>query len=575
MSITENIRQEITKLVPASVINEISCFVFFESHPRDRNPIDIAVCTKSVEVKEFFQRDLVSSLRLDIQEVSDITLFRNDRADPFYLIFGGDQLLIISRGENLKIHKRINNVDRYEIEDTLCDGRASLKVFLNDDAVPLVFDDNFETVEEITNEDDVTAPIVTELLRKLTEAKYSVKCNEKMYEKLVNLRQMALFSKYQVNSTDGALSINGLKEIASALKIETLVPWVKMCNRKIVIIFEITNQDVQLIEDIQVLLHGTTRPVVTYTTKLFEKNDKPPFYKEKDVHNLQPNNKVAITVVVDLNELKCNVFSKVMFEAVVMFKKKEEFLLPLERINLSSFDTLKEGFDVLNKESVDDPNIILAILATTEKIDLHLRHIKRDGEKDIEIPEIFCTYLNMERVPNMNNVVIYRQSSYHILHGIMIVNLDTESHRNDYNISVYTRLPSQILSLIHFIHDAVPAKIVITTPNYKIKDINDEVIPFNKDISTIDSHLNYREYGRSILNRTSTLLEYLDRMMIKMNSSKNTTVQSKIGREIHLFADGVENYLDFRQKILREADKGVTEFLKCTVEDDSEAMIIE
>lgn len=82
---------------------------------------------------------------------------------------------------------------------------------------------------------------------------------------------------------------------------------------------------------------------------------------------------------------------------------------------------------------------MLAILATTEKIDLTLRHIKKHNDQTLSL-EVFCKYLTMERVPYCDNVAIHRKSPYHVLNGVMMV-LDSEAiNGNDsWTVSVYSR----------------------------------------------------------------------------------------------------------------------------------------
>lgn len=95
-----------------------------------------------------------------------------------------------------------------------------------------------------------------------------------------------------------------------------------------------------------------------------------------------------------------------------------------------------------------DTNIMLAILATTEKTDLVLRHIKRHNDQALSL-DIFCKYLFMEKVPNCNNVAIHRKSPYHVLNGVMVVmHSETTNENGSIMISVYSRYV--LLKLIIF-----------------------------------------------------------------------------------------------------------------------------
>lgn len=119
-----------------------------------------------------------------------------------------------------------------------------------------------------------------------------------------------------------------------------------------------------------------------------------------------------------------------------------------------------------------------------------------------------------------------------------------------------------MLTLLHCIYDAVPAKIIATTPTYRITAKTDDLSHHNEDISITPKHLNYKDYTTSMFNRSTTILEYLDRSMIKMNESKNPMVQKKVGTHIDLFADGVETFKNFKESIIKESKKGIDSMLK-------------
>lgn len=196
------LRPEITRLVPASIVNNVSSFVFYDNHPRDQKLMDIVICSNSGEIQEFYQRDLICSLLLDnTSGPYSIKMLRNPEADLFYLVQTREDFFVLSRKETLKVIKRISSVEKYEIDDTKCTGRIQLKVYYKDDAIPLIFDDNLAIIEENTTtiEEDESPMLVEELQSKLSEAKYNLECNEETYRELVNLRQMASYSIYQKN----------------------------------------------------------------------------------------------------------------------------------------------------------------------------------------------------------------------------------------------------------------------------------------------------------------------------------------------------------------------------------------
>lgn len=202
LNIPDNVRHDLIRLVPMSVINDIVCFVYYDNHPRDTKRVDIVICTKRGEVKEYFQRQVVSEVYLESIKPLEIKIIRNSSCELFYLVAAKDQLIILSRKDKLYVHKKVTNVERYDLDDSLCQGQACLKIIRKDDAVPLIFDDKFESLGDralllSSIHTEETLPILTELNRKLIEAKYSIKCNENTYKELSNLRQLAAFTMYQ------------------------------------------------------------------------------------------------------------------------------------------------------------------------------------------------------------------------------------------------------------------------------------------------------------------------------------------------------------------------------------------
>lgn len=216
----ENIRQLLVKMVPASVINDISCFVFYDNHPKDEKNIDVTVGTKKGEIKEYYQRDLVANTKLDIRP-KQIRILRNKNCELYYLIEGNENIIILSRTNTLKVRVKLSNVERYDINDNTCSGQASLRVFCRGDAVPIIFTDSYEKPHELSEslslpESDESFPIISQLNRKLTEAKYSVKCNEKTYKDFLKIRQTVAYSTYKkINPNIDALSMEGSNEVST------------------------------------------------------------------------------------------------------------------------------------------------------------------------------------------------------------------------------------------------------------------------------------------------------------------------------------------------------------------------
>lgn len=206
LQIPDHVRQVLVTLVPAAVINEISCFKFYDNHPRDVKKLDVILCTLRGELKEYYNRELVCSTIIeDCGSPSNIILYRNSKGDLFYIVAASNKLFIFTRKNTIQLIEQVNNVDTYELDDSSCNGQACLKIVYTYDAVPLYFDENFLTLDyglRYSHTTDETLPILTELMTKLTEAKYSVICNEKAYNELSSLRQIAAYYVYQKNMPD-------------------------------------------------------------------------------------------------------------------------------------------------------------------------------------------------------------------------------------------------------------------------------------------------------------------------------------------------------------------------------------
>lgn len=206
LQIQDHVRQFLVTLVPAAVINEISCFKFYDNHPCDLKKLDVIICTLQGELKEYYNRELVCSTIIeDCGSPSNLILYRNTKGDLFYIVAATNKLFIFGRKDTIQLLERVTNVGAYELDDPSCNGQACLKIVHTDDAVPLYFDENFVTLDNClpySHTDDETLPIITQLMTKLTEVKYGVQCNEKAYKDLSSLRQIAAYSVYQENMPD-------------------------------------------------------------------------------------------------------------------------------------------------------------------------------------------------------------------------------------------------------------------------------------------------------------------------------------------------------------------------------------
>lgn len=204
-TIPENVQQVLLQIVPAFIIKDIACFLFYDNHPRDEKNIDVIICTKMGDVREYFQRVLLSSVNVESECIqTEIRILRNSRCELFYLVFGGEELTILSRKDKLELHQKLNNVAKYELSDSACSGQATLKVYQKDNNIPLVPDDNFQNFNYLDFSETLGLPLkqeseelITNLKRKLTEAKYSLKMNEKSYLDFINLRHEVAYSIYK------------------------------------------------------------------------------------------------------------------------------------------------------------------------------------------------------------------------------------------------------------------------------------------------------------------------------------------------------------------------------------------
>ncbi|KAI5635134.1 hypothetical protein NE865_12164 [Phthorimaea operculella] len=586
ISLPDNVRQDLVKLLPASLVNQVTCFVFYDNHPRDQRNIDITVCTLQGEVKEFSKRDLVNSIIISgFWESHNIKILRNNKCDLIYLVSCKDEIAIVSSSNKLEILHRIKNIEWYELEDSVCRGQARLKIILKDDAVPLFFDENFKKLGDRSemfrkpNADD-SLPIITQLARKLTEVKYSVKCNEKVLKDLSNMRQLAAYSHYKKCSSreNDAVFHEKKADTSGPLKIINRPPGIIVSNKKLTIIIKVENKGTLMVENINVLLHSSQAAIV-YTTKVFDKISASPRWAEKTSNAITPNSEYnAIVAVIDLNELKYRITSKINLKGAISYKvDSKEYLLAFEEINLSATDTMHElYFDVLSRVLDNDEEYnIIAYLATSMRTDLYLRVIDIKYEPDGEPPlHMFSKPLQMEEICNMCNVAVHIASPYHILYGTMLVEREFIPN-NKFVMSLHTRSKDQILAFIHYMHDAIPFRILATTTNQEITSKVPELAKYDEYSSDSQQNIDYSGLKLSLLNQTSMTLAYLDECMMRMNESKNSIVLSKVGKEIDIYAGGESRFLEFKSKLLAEAAAGISSICEESHAQASEGMAME
>lgn len=201
------------ELLPQSVFSELVCFTFYDEHPRDTRTIDLTVCCKRGVVQEFYKRELIDSILIqNVAKVEEIELVRNTKCEIFYLVAAKHEIIILSKREKLEVHKRITDVQTYAFNDVECRGQASLRVTVTDDALPVVYNENFTmSRDRILSTDkvlsDESLALLRELMMKLTEVEYSSNCNENTLKKYLKLRQETAFNMYQRTEIDSEESV--------------------------------------------------------------------------------------------------------------------------------------------------------------------------------------------------------------------------------------------------------------------------------------------------------------------------------------------------------------------------------
>ncbi|XP_022125885.2 uncharacterized protein LOC111000662 [Pieris rapae] len=562
---SESILKDLNELLPKSILQEVACFCFYDNHPRDSRKIDIVVCTKRGEVMEFHQRELVSSLLLEnTSDFIDIIILRNENCELFYFVHTSSQIIILSVKEEISIHILISNVERYEFLDIDFSGLPCLKVIRKEDAVPFIYDCNFKLLGpvKVPKLEFETFPIMSQLARKLTEAKYNVKQNQATLDEYIKIKQTAAYCLYERNTpnTEESFFTLGSTSISKVLSIHTQKPLVKGCNKKVTIIVNIKNENNVPIENIHILFHGTDNKTITYTTKLYEESNK--IWKEIP-HTIKSNQECFVLAVLDMRELKYSVSSKIEFEAVLSFTKLgSSYVLPLENISISVMETMREDFELLMSNE-DSKLKVLGLMATSEKMELILRQVDME-EPAVNILEILCKHLNMEAVDNVENVLIHKKSPAHILHGLTLVLME-DNKMGSFKIDVYSRSTAQVLAFILYMYDRIPHRIMATLPDHIVSAKTSDLARFNSNTEML---IDTKNYASSLLNISKQILEYFDECMIKMNNSTEPEIIAQIGKQINLLSVGLPEFLKFRNKVIEESSNGVQTLKMETFSED-------
>lgn len=105
-------------------------------------------------------------------------------------------------------------------------------------------------------------------------------------------------------------------------------------------------------------------------------------------------------------------------------------------------------------------------------------------------------------------------------------------------------------------YDVVPYKIIVTTPEYKLTGITNDLINY-KDVSQVtETNLTceiVKECSLSLLKQARTVKEYLKKCMRIMSESEDVEIRSRAEIFIDLFAEGLTKYVEFRNQILEES----------------------
>lgn len=129
-----------------------------------------------------------------------------------------------------------------------------------------------------------------------------------------------------------------------------------------------------------------------------------------------------------------------------------------------------------------------------------------------------------------------------------------------------------MLSLIHYIYDSVPYKIIITTPEYELTAKIDELSKYNEKKTFT---LNYKDCALSVRNQVKIMQDHINSCMATI---KSEGLDKESNKEINLLAQGLTKYLEFRNNLLEESLNGIKSlrFEKSALpESDPDVMIID
>lgn len=114
----------------------------------------------------------------------------------------------------------------------------------------------------------------------------------------------------------------------------------------------------------------------------------------------------------------------------------------------------------------------------------------------------------------------------------------------------------QVLALINYMYDVVPYKIIVTTPEYKLTGITNDLINY-KDVSKVtETHLSseiVKECSLSLLKQAGMVKEYLKKCTQVMLESEDIDIRNRTDLYTDLFAQGLTKYVEFRNRVLEES----------------------
>ncbi|XP_072942470.1 uncharacterized protein [Epargyreus clarus] len=458
-------------LIPASVVNNVECYVIYDEHPRDKKDIDITICSKQGEVLEYYKKSLVSSTKIPYAtDFRRISIVRSSNCDLYYLVEAREELIILSRKDNecpSILFPRLRFVKTYELCDLHCTGAVTLKVITENSTKYYSIDNGFKIIDEM-NENTNSDGISSALRNKLKEAIDNLQSNKKAYKQILELRQRAAYFIPKPND----------------LKIEP--PIVQFFNKKIVILLQVKETYNGSMENVCILIHNNSSNSISYSTKYFNVDEgtfnDSPFMIETEKLSIIGRSDTIVAAVIPLREFKHSVISKVQFNLVVSYQKQgKDYLQPCEPVFISASDVMGKNFDVFNS-SIDNIKKAWTILSSTERTTLCLKQIipraQTSDNINIDPPKLFLDLLKFHTLCDFEDskILVHKASPEHILHGMIIIFYDNKEavvkkpdhFEYNFKIDVYTRCPTQVPALLHFIYDSISYTMIVTTPSIKV-----------------------------------------------------------------------------------------------------------